>query len=264
MQAGGCFRLRHGFEASFLPAGLSGMEIQGVVRGMGLRYRGDDITGEGMGVGGVVVRLRGVTHFPMKSEDIYGDGMAARRFFLNGLSRRFLGPIDVTRAHRYVREKLSPKYVEGSSSSLLFEKLIRLRTKLLKTRYMVSETAEVCGVRYRFSENSIQVDVARERGRGTLVVANEVSGELFDTLLVDGHAIRMKPWTRLHTESPALYSTKLGVKLALCFDGQLELYAGREVHPPRLNWAGVDLILHDGEMDAHYTVKLASSLAEAV
>ncbi|MEM1956233.1 MAG: hypothetical protein QXX49_00055 [Candidatus Caldarchaeum sp.] len=254
----------HGFEAYLLPAGLSGMEIHGVVRGLGLKYRGDDITGEGMGVGGVVLRLRGATRFPMKSYDSCGDGVAARRFILNGLSRRFLGPFDVTRAHRHVREKLSPTYVEGGSLSPLFENLIKLRTRMLKTKYVVAETAEVCEVRYRFSENSIEVDVSRERGCGTLVVANEMSGELFDKLLVDGHAIRMKPWTRLHTESPALYSTKLGVKLALCFDGQLELYAGREVHPPRLNWAGVDLILHDGEMDAHYTVKLASSLAEAV
>lgn len=233
------------------------MEISGVVRGLGLRYSGLDINGEGMGIGGVVLRHGGKTYFPLTSSDSFHPNSVIRRLRLNGLSRRYLGPFDVTEAHRYIREKLTPMYVGGGSFSPLFEFLMKVRSRLLKTRYVMCETIESCEVRYAFSKNSIQVKVKRENGRGRLIVANEFSGELFDTILLDGEYLRPGPWTRINHTTPILSSTKLGLGIQFILPDGTEVFAGREVQLPRLNWAGVDIALEEGETDVSYEVRVS-------
>lgn len=244
-------------KAFLLPVGADGMEVSGVVRGLGLTYHGLDVAGEGMGIGGAVLRLHGRTYFPLSHKDTLQEGSAVRKLELNGLSRRYLGPLDVTTLHRRIRERLTPTYLGGGNASSLFRLLMKIRSHLLKTRYVKVETAELCEVRYTFSEDTIKVRVLRERGCGTLIVANELSGELFDCVVLDGRATEPGPWSRIKHRSPTLASKKLGLDIQFLFPEGFEVFAGREFQPPRLNWSGVDIALDEGVKEAEYTVKIS-------
>ncbi|MDJ0274404.1 MAG: hypothetical protein QXP81_03600 [Nitrososphaerota archaeon] len=244
--------------AYLLPRAPRSTEISGVARGLGLIHDGRDLTGEGMGIGGVVLRLGGVTYFPLTTRDSLSDDGASRTFELNGVARKMLGPLDVTGPHRFLRESLSPLYLRGGRGALAFRGLMRVRSLLIRTEYRSSERVEVCVVSYRFNGCCIEIRVSRETGRGKLIVANELSGTLFDSLVVGGSRIALGPWVRCPSRTPALLSRTLGICVRFELPEGAEAFAGREVLPPRLDWAGVDLILDEGVLAVTYAVRICS------
>jgi hypothetical protein len=243
--------------ACLLPRGPRSTEISGVARGLGLCYRGMDITGEGMGIGGVVLRSGDVTFFPMKHTDVMSETEASRTFELNALARKYLGVLDVTPLHRSIRSSLSPFYMRGGKGERFFRALMRLRSLLISTRYRVYGRIEVCTIDYSFNGDVVELKVSRETGRGKLIVANELAGTLFDTLMVGDRCLELRPWTRCPSRRPVLVSKTLGINLHFDLPGGVEVFAGREVLPPRLNWAGIDLLMDEGLLDVSYRVRIS-------
>jgi hypothetical protein len=215
--------------ACLLPRGPLSTEISGIARGLGLCYRGMDITGEGMGLGGVVLRLGDVTFFPMEHIDVMSESGASRTFGLNALARKYLGALDVTPLHRSIRTSLSPLYMRGGKGERF----------------------------YSFNGDVVELKVSRETGRGRLIVANELAGTLFDTLMVDDRCLKLRPWTRCSSRRPVLISKTLGISLHFDLYDGVEVFAGREVLPPRLNWAGIDLVMDEGLLDVSYRVRIS-------
>ncbi|MCS6788087.1 MAG: hypothetical protein NZ733_02205 [Aigarchaeota archaeon] len=177
-------------------------------------------------------------------------------FELNGLSRRFIGPLDVTELHRLVREGMSFLYMRGGRAASTFRWLMRMRPHLVRTEYKEVEKIESCSLMYAFKNNTIEVRVLRENRVGKLIVANELSGALFDLLLHDGKPFKLGPWTRCSSRSPVLLSSRLGIYLNFTIPKDVEVFAGREVMPPRLNWAGVDLVMNEGLAETSYSVSV--------
>ncbi|MFZ8858378.1 MAG: hypothetical protein ACO2O1_09120 [Candidatus Caldarchaeales archaeon] len=243
--------------ACLLPRGPRSTEISGVVRGLGLCYGGMDITGEGMGIGGVVLRSGGVTFFPMEHIDVVSESGASRTFELNALARKYLGALDVTPLHRRIRDSLSPLYMRGGKGERFFKALMRLRSLLISTRYRVYGRIEVCTIDYSFNGDVVELKVSRETGRGKLIVANELAGTLFDTLMVGDRCLKLRPWTRCPSRRPVLVSKTLGINLHFDLPDGVEVFAGREVLPPRLNWAGIDLLMDEGLLDVSYRVRIS-------
>jgi hypothetical protein len=243
--------------AFLLPRGPGSTEISGVVRGLGLCYEGMDITGEGMGIGGVVLRLGGVTFFPMKHIDVMSASGASRTFELNALARKYLGALDVTSLHHSIRGSLSPLYMRGGKGEQFFRALMRLRSLLIRTHYRVYGRIEVCTVDYSFNGDLVELKVSRETGRGRLIVANELAGSLFDILIVGDRCLKLRPWTRCSLRRPVLVSKTLGISLHFDLPDGVEVFAGREVLPPRLNWAGIDLLMDEGFLDVSYRVRIS-------
>jgi hypothetical protein len=240
-----------------LPRGPLSTEISGIARGLGLCYGGMDITGEGMGIGGVVLRSGDVTFFPMKHTDVMSESGASRTFELNALARKYLGALDVTSLHHSIRDSLSPLYMRGGKGEQFFRALMRLRSLLIRTRYRVYGRIEVCTVDYSFNGDVIELKVSRETGRGKLIVANELAGTLFDTLMVGDRCFKLRPWTRCLSRRPVLVSKTLGISLHFDLPDGVEVFAGREVLPPRLNWAGIDLVMDEGLLDLSYRVRIS-------
>jgi len=243
--------------AFLLPRGPGSTEISGVARGLGLCYQGMDITGEGMGIGGVVLRSGDVTFFPMKHTDVMSVSGASRTFELNALARKYLGTLDVTPLHRKIRNSLSPLYVRGGKGERFFRALMTLRSLLIRTRYRVSGRIEVCTVDYSFNGDVVEVKVSRETGRGRLIVTNELAGTLFDTLMVSDRCFKLRPWTRCPSRRPVLVSKTLGMGLHFDLPDGVEVFTGREVLPPRLNWAGIDLVVNEGHLNVSYRVRIS-------
>ncbi len=210
-----------------------------------------------MGIGGVVLRSGDVTFFPMKHADVMFTSRASRTFELNALARKHLGALDVTLLHRNVRDSLSRLYVRGGKGERFFRALMRLRSLLIRTRYRVSGRIEVCTVEYSFNGDIIEVKVSRETGRGRLIVANELAGTFFDTLMVGDRCFKLRPWTRCPSRRPVLVSKTLGMGLHFDLPDVVEVFVGREVLPPRLNWAGVDLVVDEGQLNVSYRVRIS-------
>lgn len=246
-------------EVTLLPTASVGTEIAGVVRGLGLSVAGIDLSGEGMGIGGVVLRVSDVTFFPLSHVDELGESYASRTLKLNGLSRRYLGPIDVTELHRELREFMTPLYLRGVRSRAIFRLLMMARSLLLRTKYVPSLTRDVCKVTYRFDGELLSIEVKRQERTGRLIVANELSGRLFDRMLLGDESVELGPWSRCYSRTPSLASRKLGLTLRFHLPEGIEAYVGREVMLPRLDWAGVDLVLRDGEREIRYAVEILRS-----
>jgi hypothetical protein len=238
------------------PAGM-GMELAGVARGLGLRFLGEDITGEGLGLGGVVLRVGRVTYFPLSSKDSLHEEGFSRVFLLNGVSRRYLGPLDITELHRFVRDRLAPHYQSGSPLAPLFHHLMRLRGLLLRTRYVAVDTRETAQATFTCRADEIRIRVRRERGCGKMIVANELSGRFFDYAVIGGRRVALPPWMRSPERRPTLGSSLLKLELSLEVPPEVEAFIGREVQPPRLDWAGIDLVMEEGVKEISYRVLLS-------
>ncbi len=238
------------------PAG-GGLEVAGVARGVGLRFFERDITGEGLGLGGVVLRLGRVTYFPLSSKDSFREDGFSRVFYLDGVSRRYLGPLDVTEVHRFVRDRLAPQYQSGTPLASLFRHLMSLRGLLVRTRYVAVDTRETAHSSFTCCSGEICVRVERERGCGKMIVANELSGRFFDYAVIGGSRVAPPPWMRSPERSPTLGSSLLKLELSIEVPPGVEAFIGREVQPPRLDWAGIDLVMEEGVKELSYRVLLS-------
>ncbi len=243
-----------GVYAYLLPRGGDRMEIAGVSRGLGLRLGNLDLAGEGVGIGGVVARRRGVTYFPLHHTDkIVGDTVS-RLYQLNGISKKYVGALDVTMLHRAIRDVLAPHYQAGSPLSSLFKLLMVLRGRLVKTRYTRVDSVGSVEVCYRFAGNHILLSVSRVDGAGKLIIANEFSGKLFDTVVVQGKTLQPPPWARCRSNRLTLFSKVLQVAVTVELPQGYEAYIGREVLPPRLDWAGVDILMPEESINLSYKI----------
>ncbi len=233
------------------------MELAGVARGLGLRFLGRDITGEGMGLGGVVLRIGRVTYFPLTTIDALHDAGFSRVYLLNGVSRRYLGPIDVTEIHRAVRDLLATHYQSEAPLAPLFRRLMRLRGLLIRTRYRSVGPRETVRATFSLGAGEILIRVARKGDVGRLIVANELSGRLFDYAVAGGRRFSPPPWLTLSDKSPVLGSSLLKLELRFEIPPGVEVFVGREVDPPRLDWAGIDLVVWEGVRELSYRVLIS-------
>ncbi len=236
------------------------MEISGIWRGLGLRLGSLDLVGEGVGIGGLVARKGGVTYFPLHCTDNASGDTLSRLFQLNGVSKKYIGPLDVTMLHRTLRDYLAPHYLAGSNLSKLFRLLMILRGQLVKTRYRRVDSIGSVEVRYRFLDDYILVSLTRVEGSCGIIVANEFSGRIFDRMVIHGRMIVPPPWARCHSNRVTLISSFLPAAITVELPPGYEVYVGREVLPPRLDWAGVDIFMPEESKNISYKITVSREL----
>jgi hypothetical protein len=154
--------------------------------------------------------------------------------------------------------------MRGGKGERFFKTFMRLRSLLISTCYRVYGRIEVCTIDYSFNGDVVELKVYRETGRGKLIVANELAGSLFDTLMVGDRCLKLRPWTRCPSRRPVLVSKTLGISLHFDLPDGVEVFAGREVLPPRLNWAGIDLVMEEGLLDVSYRVRISYTLSRQI
>lgn len=235
--------------------GGAGQEIWGVERGLGLALRGVDIVGEGMGIGGVVALNRGDTYFALDSQERKDDRSIEKRLYLNCIFEKHLGGINVDRLYRPVWATLSPIYISSSLFRPLYNYLMYARTLLIKQVQKRCMPIGHVELRYRVGRDTIDVQ-ARWSLEGQVIVANELSGRLFDELIVDGTEVRLRPWMELRCKEAELRSRRIGLSMVVRGIGEAALFCGREVIGRRLDWAGFSYLPLPGVRSIEYSVRL--------
>jgi len=233
--------------------GYAWQEIWGVKRGLGVAVGDVEIVGEGMGIGGVVA-LRGDTYFALDSEDLNDDGRIERRLLLNGSLEKYIGNVKIDRLYKPIWTSLSPLYVSSSFFRPLFKYLMYARNLLIRTVPKRRVPIGHVELSYRPKEDGVDVK-ARWSLDGQVIIANELSGRLFDELRVDGSRVKLGPWIELRGSEAELRSRRLRLSMIIERVKNAALFCGREVIGRRLDWAGFSYIPTLGTRNLEYSVR---------
>ncbi|BAJ50962.1 hypothetical protein CSUB_C1110 [Candidatus Caldarchaeum subterraneum] len=232
-------------------------EIFGVCRGIGLRFRGLNLVGEGMGIGGVIGLVGRKAVFPLKEETyMLPHNQLRKKFHLNGLSIKYWRGVEVERPYKIMRETLSPLYIKSRWFRPFYKLLMAGRSlAMLRSRYTVIGTLGTVEARYRLGDKTVDVEISVNPFKKiSILVANELSGRLFTTMEIDGRIINnIPPW--LEVDEPVrFHSPSLRLSMHLSPVDGCKMFIGREVLGKRLDWAGASYQLSDGVEKISYRV----------
>jgi len=216
-------------------------EIHGIQRGLSLRYRGVDLIGEGVGIGGVIGVASKKAIFPLRAELIYrADGELSKTFYLNGVSVKFIGPFLVEKPYKALKAILSRPYLASRYYRPAYLLMMAARTFLgVRSRYVKIGDLGTVTVHYRFDGGSVLVEALASIPKGLkLFYANELSGRLFTILRVGGRLTKFTPWMEVSDEV-TLIAPKLNLSMTLHPVSHCRMFVGREILGKRLDWAGV-------------------------
>lgn len=241
------------------PEGDTRHEINSIIRGLGVTYKGVDLVGEGIGLSAPIC-LGGKTTFPLQAQDKEQSTDFVRVYRMNGVSVKKISRVELDRPYKWVKDILAPSYIHNQAFRPFYAYLMWARTGLgIKSVYTKTESLGEVNVRYRFDGAKIDVSVETQLKPGSKVmIANELSGSYFDKLrlgngeLMDG----IPPWCELQTDSALLYSPHLAIGLRISCPNDSRMYAGREVVGKRLDWAGFSLLLEPKARTLRYTLEM--------
>lgn len=212
--------------------------------------------GEGMGIGGVIGLAGRKAVFPLKEETfMLSHNQLRKKFHLNGLSIKYWGRIEVERPYKRLREVLSPLYIKSQWFRPFYKLLMAGRSlAMLRSHYIEVGTLGIVEARYRLGEKTVDVEISvNPFERISILVANELSGRLFNTLEIDGRMRSIPPW--LEVDRPVrFYAPSLRLSMFLEPVDGCRMFVGREVLGKRLDWAGVSYNLLDGTEKISYRV----------
>ncbi len=217
-------------------------EIHGVSRGLGVYYHGQCIVGEGIGIGAPLALFKNRAVFPLHAERAQLGGSLVKRYHLNGLSDKYIGKGRADFPYKWVRSKLAPLYRKSPRFRPLFHYLMAVRTVVgIRSRYRRVDAVGRVRITYHYDDHQVKVDVDASDLAGTkFLVANELDGQIFRHLSIDGHVhiSRIPPWLEIEGRKASISSPDLGLSFSLAKVPGCRLFAGREVLGRRLNWAG--------------------------
>lgn len=230
-------------------------EIDGVCRGVGLEFKGINLVGEGMGIGGVIGLAGRKAVFPLQAETVKHRESLKKTFHLNGLSIKFIGTLEIEKPYKMLRSILSPLYMEYRSFRPLYTILMSGRTLLgVKSRYLRISTLAEVDAKYELDGGSITVETSVSSEKAVkILIANELSGRLFTKMEMDGVERSIPPWLEVW-RPVTLHAPSLGLSMTMEPVDSCRMFVGREVLGRRLDWAGVSYQLPDGMTKMDYRV----------
>ncbi len=231
-------------------------EIHGVVRGLNPVLGKLVLTGEGMGVGGVIGILGRRAVFPLEAET-YRAETVTRIFKLNGISVKHIANTPIDGPYKYFRTLFTPLYHHSSFFRPIYTFFMAARSLSgVRSRYVHVRTFGKVVVTYLLNGCEFLIRVRCETpGNMDVLVANELSGRLFTKLFVDGVERKLTPWLEVMGGSVFLYSPRLKLGMEVEIPENVKAYAGREVLGRRLDWAGVSLVMNHGLTALQYRVR---------
>ena len=236
---------------------LSGEGVSlGIPRGMMVRRDGSDLTQEGLGLGAIALRRRGITYFPTLSRTSIDGSQVSKQFTVDS-ALVFSSPV-------LPLSRLMPLYSLGTRAYMMLprcqERLLGLRSRMfswLRVRPELRRTRVMAEAMFTYTPQHDSVTV-----RGTVrslngplpkvFVMNELGADHFSSSVRDG---RIGPpptgWCRLPDELPsaALLDEKHGTTFFIDAVEASEgvgtrLFWGREKRED-LCWAGFELELRN-------------------
>ena len=227
-------------------------EIYGAARGLCLKVCGFDVTGEGIGIGGVVAVVDNVPFFPLDVVQHVEDRSVVCRYVINGRSSKYLfNRKKIDRFYSLLHQSLAPLYLSSSLTRPFFVYLMAVRTLLhVRNRFEKVRPLGVVETRYTLDGyGSVGVEVNLDSvDVDEVFIANELSGRFFTQLYVDGVRVkRLGPWIDITgCNEAALCSPAL--RMSVCIPGldNCRMFSGREVLGKRLDWTGVSYVTRPG------------------
>lgn len=217
-------------------------EIDGVARGLGVYQGGRCIVGEGIGIGAPLALVGDRAVFPLDTKTLQSGNRITRRFYMNGLSLKFIGRVRADVPYKWIRSKLAPLYLKSSAFRPIFNYLMAARTVIgLKSHYRRTKSLGFVDVTYLTGHDRVRVEVDASRlGASKFLIANELDGHLFEHVIVDDSTqiTKIPPWLEISGNSAKLVAPSLGFGFRLNHVNRCRLFVGREILGGRLNWAG--------------------------
>jgi len=242
-----------------IPTDLS-HEISGVVRGLGVYYQGKCIVGEGMGIGGpLALSSNNRAIFPLDEEELASGRRLVKRFYMNGISDKYIGRGPAEFPYRWIRTRLAPLYMRSSRFRPLFSFLMAARTVLgIRSHYRRTGGAGYVDVAYACDRDRVRVEVdATQLKADRFLVANELDGRLFKHMSIgdSNQPHRIPPWLEvIDGRDVRLVAPSLGLGFRMRHLDACRMFVGREVMGNRLNWAGCSYMAKPGATSFSYEV----------
>lgn len=239
----------------------------GIPRGLLVRRGETDLVQEGLGLGTVALRRRGVTYFPSSSVTAVEGSRITKEFTVDSAL--------VLESPLLPLSRMMPLYGLGTRAYMTFprwqERVLGLRSALfsrLKVRPRLRRTSPLAAARFTYSPRPDGVDIkavvrSLDGALGEVFMMNELGADHFDSAIRDGRVVPAPTgWCPLphRTPTPALMDTEHGTTFfidRLRHGGTAaRLYWGREKNED-LCWAGFELELRGlgKTMDVEYDLR---------
>lgn len=250
---------------------------RGLARGLPVYYGDCNLTGEGMGIGGIALRNREYTYFSREWTDSHEDGVFRRTFSLDTRERWSLLGLPSGLLTRLVESGISAYMRLPWLQNVLLRPVFPLRTLLgIPPRFEPVPPRGQVTFTYRISAGHVDVRVVPDirAGEGdTLCLLNELSAAWFTAGWEEGRAGRPPPgWEKVGGDRMpvSLVDPVHGVRFSMdrpvaSPDVPLTVYRGRE-HNGDHCWAGfcIELGPLDGPQElpeVRYRIDIAEEAA---
>jgi hypothetical protein len=187
-------------------------------KGAVLLHGREEVIGEGLGFGGIVVNYAGATYFSKNAELVFNDSTAEKIFHMDSLE---------------VGEPFNTTFVNTKAIGSA------------KVTYTIGD-----GILH------IKVDLSDLPSNSTIIVLNEQSGMRFSRYIDEsGNTTEVNfSWKQVFSKENYLVDENnkgFGIELTGEIRDSAKLYLGREVEPEGFDWAGLDLEIDAAVMDVN-------------
>jgi len=249
------------------------LEIKNIHKGLVLVYKGQEVVGEGAGLGVPVVKYRDKTYFPgnatvsISLSDADGAREITKTFTLDTVStKRYRDGSPVNDRLYHVLDRLFTKfYLTCRPLRPLFIRMMEMRGATgITTKFVNTEPRGRVRIVYNISPKTIDVsvnlsDIERE-GCEEIVLLNEQSSRFF-TVYSDSTGLRLTgrdigPMDLVSGDHASLSNRSGSLSYRLTQVKGVSLYRGWERIGKRLEWAGLNYVLRPEASSFTYTINV--------
>lgn len=268
------FRVSENLEVRVYPdTRPNNLEIKDIHKGLVLVYKGQEIVGEGAGLGVPVVKYRDKTYFPgnaavsVSRSDADGARKITKTFTLDTVStKRYRDGSPVNDQLYHILNRLFTKfYLTCRPLRRLFIRMMDMREAAgITTKFVNTEPRAWIRIVYNISSGKIDVtvnlnDIERE-GCEEIVLLNEQSSRFF-TEYSDSTGLRLTgreigPMDPVSGDHASLSNSSGSLSYRLTQVNGASLYRGWERIGKRLEWAGLNYVLRPEASSFTYTINV--------
>lgn len=268
------FRVSESIEVRVYPdTRPNNLEIKDIHKGLVLVYKGQEIVGEGAGLGVPVVKYGDKTYFPgtavvsVSWKDIDGAREITKAFTLDMIStKRYRDGSIVNDQLYHILDRLFTKlYLTYKPLRPLFIRIMEMREAAgINTKFVKTEPRDLVRIVYTLRPEKIDVsvnlnDIERE-GCKEIVLLNEQSSSFF-TKYSDSTGLRLTgkdigPMDLVAGDHASLSNSSGSLSYRLTQVNGASLYRGWERIGKRLEWAGLNYVLCPEISSFTYTINV--------
>jgi hypothetical protein len=234
-------------------------------KGLIMLVKGQPVCGEGVGFGVPALEYPGKVFFSTSAKVEARDDELIKYFSIDAVSRKSWKeryPIE-NGIYSAVQSRLAKRYQTDKNNRSLLTSLMKLQYLLgVKSSFQRVTPRGIVKITYRLAGDIVKVRgyclKTADQIPKRLLIFNEQSGDfnLYEDSVEKLTNDQIGVWELVHCERACLTNSYAETMLCVEAIPGAELYRGRELLRPRLDWSGFCYVFHSLEKSFCYTIKI--------